>query len=58
MTSLSGRSRGREHQADRHLLQSPKAGEADFRRSDTWRVLRIMGELVEGFEELAAKVEE
>jgi uncharacterized protein (TIGR00730 family) len=39
--------------ADRHLLQSPRLGEADFRRSDTWRVLRILGELIEGFEVLA-----
>jgi uncharacterized protein (TIGR00730 family) len=26
---------------------------AEFRRTDTWRVLRIMGEFVEGFDELA-----
>ena len=39
--------------ADKKLLQSPRLGEADFRRSDTWRVLRILGELIEGFEALA-----
>lgn len=38
---------------DHSLLQSPRYGEADFRRSDTWRVLRILGELIEGFEALA-----
>ena len=40
-------------QADKLLLQSPRMGEEDFRRSDTWRVLRILGELIEGFEALA-----
>lgn len=39
--------------ADKLLLQSPRMGEGDFRRSDTWRVLRILGELIEGFEALA-----
>ncbi|MBD3337409.1 MAG: TIGR00730 family Rossman fold protein [Candidatus Eisenbacteria bacterium] len=38
---------------DRQLMQSPRYGEIDFRRSDTWRVLRIQGEIVEGFEALA-----
>ncbi len=34
---------------DQHLLQSRKIYE-DFTSSDPWRVLRIMGEFVEGFE--------
>ena len=38
---------------DRALFQSLPWEEADFRRSDTWRVLRIMGEFIEGFEALA-----
>jgi uncharacterized protein (TIGR00730 family) len=38
---------------DEKLFQS--TGHADeFTRSDTWRVLRIMGEFIEGFDKLAA----
>src|SRR5918998_6380917 len=37
---------------DEQLLESPRPDE--FRHSDTWRVFRIMGEFVEGFDELAA----
>jgi uncharacterized protein (TIGR00730 family) len=37
----------------RHSLAARKA-EAEYLRSDPWRVLRIMGEFVEGFETLAA----
>jgi uncharacterized protein (TIGR00730 family) len=36
---------------DEQLLESPRPDE--FKRSDTWRVFRIMGEFVEGFDELA-----
>ena len=46
-----GRSARRETQ-DERLLSGPAEGAA-FRETDTWRVLRIMGEFVEGFEELA-----
>ena len=46
-----GRSRRRETQ-DERLLSGP-AERAAFRETDTWRVLRIMGEFVDGFEELA-----
>ncbi len=44
-----------EHQPgttqDEQLLESP--GLAEFTHTDTWRVFRIMGEFVEGFDELA-----
>jgi uncharacterized protein (TIGR00730 family) len=36
---------------DEHLFKSPPPGA--FTHSDTWRVLRIMGEFVDGFDELA-----
>ncbi len=38
---------------DEQLLQKPDPSPADFTRSDTWRVLRIMGEFVSGFDTLA-----
>ncbi len=43
---------------DEKLLQAPHdgavgAGERDFRSNDTWRVMRIMGEFIEGFDNLA-----
>ncbi|MGH3089047.1 MAG: TIGR00730 family Rossman fold protein [Rubrobacteraceae bacterium] len=44
--------RGRRTE-DERLLSGVEL-EAAFKHTDTWRVLRIMGEFVEGFEELAA----
>jgi uncharacterized protein (TIGR00730 family) len=42
----------REHN-DRELLQTrPRAEETDFTSSDPWRVFRIQGEFVEGFDAL------
>ena len=38
---------------DQKLLESPKTGQ-DFTRTDPWRVLRIMGEFIEGFDTLAS----
>ncbi len=41
----------RRRTEDERLLSGPER--AVFKETDTWRVLRIMGEFVEGFEELA-----
>src|SRR5437763_41404 len=38
---------------DAQLLKKPEPTPTDFTRSDTWRVLRIMGEFVNGFDTLA-----
>ena len=38
---------------DEQLLKRPEPERDDFTRSDTWRVLRIMGEFVNGFDTLA-----
>jgi uncharacterized protein (TIGR00730 family) len=43
----------RKPNEDRQLLQTPRGGRPDFTQSDEWRVLRIMGEFVEGFDTLA-----
>ena len=49
------KNRNRKEQAavtqDEQLLESPKKDE--FTHTDTWRVFRIMGEFVQGFDELA-----
>ena len=42
---------GRQMTQDEQLLETPRADE--FTHTDTWRVFRIMGEFVEGFDELA-----
>src|SRR5215208_6275442 len=44
-------SQGRQVTQDEQLLETPRADE--FTHTDTWRVFRIMGEFVEGFDELA-----
>ncbi len=38
---------------DEKLLESPGAAEAAFLHTDPWRVFRIMGEFVQGFDSLA-----
>jgi uncharacterized protein (TIGR00730 family) len=40
------------HTEDERLLESPSF-DNDFTRTDTWKVFRIMGEFVEGFDTLA-----
>lgn len=44
--------RNRRQTEDERLLARPRAN-TDFLSTDTWRVLRIMGEFVDGFEALA-----
>jgi len=39
---------------DEKLLTGPSTDPADFTRQDTWRVMRIMAEFVEGFDNLAS----
>ncbi|HVG39527.1 MAG TPA: TIGR00730 family Rossman fold protein [Pyrinomonadaceae bacterium] len=53
MAKTKSRSRKNPHVTqDEQLLETPKQDE--FTHTDTWRVFRIMGEFVEGFDELAA----
>jgi hypothetical protein len=50
----SGPRGGKPATADAQLLSAPPpAARSDFTSTDPWRVLRIIGEFVEGFEELA-----
>lgn len=53
--TLNVAQRTRTATEDERLLQSPAGTQAelDFTRSDPWRVFRIMGEFVEGFDNLA-----
>jgi uncharacterized protein (TIGR00730 family) len=44
---------GRKPMQDEKLLKSPDPEQASFTETDPWRVLRIQGEFVEGFEALA-----
>jgi uncharacterized protein (TIGR00730 family) len=43
----------RPHTHDEHILQAPTQAKIPFRSSDPWRVLRVMSEFVQGFDELA-----
>jgi hypothetical protein len=44
---------GSKQMQDEKLLKSPNPAQASFTDTDPWRVLRIQGEFVEGFESLA-----
>jgi uncharacterized protein (TIGR00730 family) len=48
---VRGHPRGERGTEDQELLRSRPA--AEFRETDTWRTLRILGEFVEGFDALA-----
>jgi hypothetical protein len=39
---------------DEKLLQASHSHRGDFTRTDPWRVMRIMGEFIEGFDDLAS----
>jgi uncharacterized protein (TIGR00730 family) len=39
---------------DAKLFRCPDVAQRDFTHTDTWRVMRIMGEFIEGFDKLAA----
>lgn len=51
--SLNRAARSGQRTEDEQLLKGPSATESSFTHSDPWRVLRIMGEFVEGFETLS-----
>jgi uncharacterized protein (TIGR00730 family) len=59
--TLSRKARSGEPTEDERLLERPKQarpqpivpGQGDFRQGDPWRLLRIMGEFVHAFDELA-----
>ncbi len=44
---------GQRPTADERLFELPPAVEPEFTQTDPWRALRILGEFVEGFDELA-----
>lgn len=48
--SLNRAARLRQSTGDEQLLRKPSPAERSFTHSDPWRVFRIMGEFVEGFE--------
>src|SRR3989454_2604892 len=55
-TTMSQHSSGSQHKAvteDARLLASPSRERRAFTKTDSWRVLRIMGEFVEGFDTLS-----
>jgi len=39
---------------DEQLLNFPSPSQAEFTHTDTWRVMRILGEFIEGFDRLAS----
>src|SRR5690349_16547947 len=51
--TLNRAARANQKTQDEQLLASPAPAQAQFTHTDTWRVLRITGEFVEGFDTLA-----
>lgn len=51
--SSSSPKRARKPTQDQQLLETPRGDQSAFTHTDPWRVLRIQGEFVEGFETLA-----
>jgi len=52
-SGVSQKSRSDRPTEDERLLGGPALGTTPFYETDTWRVMRIMGEFVEGFDTLA-----
>lgn len=52
-TTLNRAARAGKPTEDEQMLATPQRDQQPFTQTDTWRVLRIMGEFVEGFEALA-----
>jgi uncharacterized protein (TIGR00730 family) len=52
-TALNQAARTRRPTEDEKLLDTPHPSKKGFKESDPWRVLRIQGEFVEGFDTLA-----
>ncbi|MBV9789823.1 MAG: TIGR00730 family Rossman fold protein [Chloroflexi bacterium] len=51
--SLNRAARAGKPTEDQQLLETPQAAQKLFTHTDPWRVMRIMGEFVEGFDDLA-----
>mgnify|MGYP001248672079 CR=1 FL=1 len=51
--SLNRAARTGKRTEDERLLEGPEPNITPFHKTDTWRVMRIMGEFVEGFDALA-----
>jgi uncharacterized protein (TIGR00730 family) len=51
--TLNRAARSRKATQDEKLLERPGPAQAQFTHTDPWRVLRILGEFVEGFDTLA-----
>jgi uncharacterized protein (TIGR00730 family) len=50
---VRGKADAQRRTEDQELLRTAPAAAFEFRETDTWRTLRIMGEFVEGFDALA-----
>src|SRR5437868_15142178 len=50
---MSKRKRTNDTTEDQILLETPTKAEQDFTDTDPWRIFKIMGEFVEGFDNMA-----